>query len=210
MQKAKEFKWEELNIKTNLEVATTELHNDIYNIDLQGKVGKYKHLLEESDMRKVKGAVVRSRVKWQMIGDKCTSDYFKSVRQKNTRTIISELKDKYGRIFTKSEELGQICLDFYQDLYQHKGDSEEAIKKILEDLPRTFTVDMNTSLSEEITEAELSSAVQSMAKGKAPGHDGIPMEFFQKYWATIGGDFYRMVKKNLKLEFLTKGNQRVY
>ena len=195
MQKAKEFKWEELNIKANLEVATAELHNDIYNIDLQGKVSKYKHLLEESDMRKVRGAVVRSRVKRQRIGDKCTSDFFKSVRQKNTRTIISELKDKHGRIFTKSEELGQICLDFYQDLYQHKGVSEEAIREILEGLPRTFTEDMNTSLSKEITEAELSAAVQSMAKGKAPGHDGIPMEFFQKYWSTIGGDFYRMVKK---------------
>ena len=85
--------------------------------------------------------------------------FFQIHKTKNTRTIISELKDKHGRIFTKSEEIGQICLEFYQDLYQHKGVSEEAIREILEDLPRTFTEYMNTSLSKEITEAELSSAV---------------------------------------------------
>ena len=37
LQKTKEYKWKELNIKANLKVATTELHNDIYNIDLQNK-----------------------------------------------------------------------------------------------------------------------------------------------------------------------------
>ena len=65
LQKAKKYKWEELNIKANLEVATTELQNEIYNINLQGKISKQKNLLEEYDMRRVRGAIVRSRVKWQ-------------------------------------------------------------------------------------------------------------------------------------------------
>lgn len=63
LQKTKDYKWEELNIKANLEVVTTKLHNDIYNTDLQGKMSKYKNFLEESDMRKVRIAVIRSRVK---------------------------------------------------------------------------------------------------------------------------------------------------
>ena len=37
---------------------------------------------------------------------------------------------------------------------------------------------MNESLSKKITEDELGIAVSVMAKGKAPGYDSIPLEFF--------------------------------
>ena len=100
---------------------------------------------------------------------------------KNIRTIISELRDKFGRSFTKREQLEQICLDFYKNLYQHKNVSKNDIRKILVDLQMSFTVDTNASFSKKITDKELSSAVHLMAKGKTPGHNEIPMEFFQKY-----------------------------
>ena len=47
--------------------------------------------------------MVRSRVKWQKVGNKCTAEFFKSVRQKNSQAVISELKDNNGRLFTKRE-----------------------------------------------------------------------------------------------------------
>ena len=153
--------------------------------------------------------MVRSRVKWQKVGNKCTSEFFKSVRQKNSQAVISELKDNNGRLFTKREDLAKICLDFYSNLYKLKGVSEPAIQEILEDLPVTFTDAMNETLEQEITVEELASAIRSMAKGKAPGHDGIPIEFFQLLWTTIGPDFYRMLRKGFdegKLpEGVTKG-----
>ena len=37
---------------------------------------------------------------------------------------------------------------------------------------------MNEDLGKEITERELQLAVNLMIKEKAPGHDGIPVEFF--------------------------------
>jgi hypothetical protein len=40
---------------------------------------------------------------------------------------------------------------------------------------------MNVLLTKAITEKELLVVVLSMAKGKALGHDGIPIEFFQCY-----------------------------
>ena len=50
--------------------------------------------------------------------DKCSANFFKSVRQNNKQVIISELRDKLGRCFTMKKYLGKICLDFYKDLYQ--------------------------------------------------------------------------------------------
>ena len=207
--KAKEHKREELNARANLEVATGQLHDDIYNVELQGKVNQIKHSLEEIEARKARGATIRARVKWQKVGDKCSMEFFQSVRQKNVQTIISELRDNQGRCFTRKEDLHEICLDFYQNLYRHKENSREAMREVLDGLPTSFTYDMNAQLSRPITDKELSGAIMSMAKGKAPNHDGLPIEFFQCFWNTIGGDYRKMLQKGMEegafQEGVTKG-----
>lgn len=139
------------------------------------------------------------------MGDKCTGEFFKSVRQKNAHAVISELRDNQGRSFTRKEDLEAICLDFYKKLYEHKEVSEEAINEVLDGLLATFTCDMNMTLVKDISESELSAVVSSMAKGKAPGHNGIPIEFFQKMWRTIGNDFLRMLTKGFEEGRLQEG-----
>lgn len=123
---------------------------------------------------------MKVRIKWQHVGDKCSAEFFKSVRQKNAQAHITKLKDKQGRSFTRREDLEMIYYDFYRDLYKHKDISEVALNEVIEGLPTTFTNDMNESLAKDITKNELSIAAMSMAKGKAPGHDGILVELFQK------------------------------
>lgn len=118
------------------------------------------------------------------MGDKCTTEFFRSVGQKNSQAVITELRDYQGRSFTKKEDLGKTCLDFYQNLYKYKAISGEAMREFMDGLLATITCDMNASLSRAITYKELSLAILSMAKGKAPRHDGIPIEFFQHYWPT--------------------------
>ena len=180
--KVKEHRREELNTRANLETATAQLHEDIHNTEKQGEVNKYKSIIDGIEDKKARGATIRAKVKWQKVGDKCFGKFFKLVRQKNIHAVIAELKDNQGRSFTRREDLGEICLDFYRKLYKHTRISEEAMNEILEDLPATFTCDMNEALSRDITERELSTAILSMAKGKAPGHDEVPIEFFQKLW----------------------------
>ena len=107
-------------------------------------------------------------------------EFFKSVRQKNTHMVITELKDKHGRSFTKMEDLDSICQDFYQDLYRHKDIEEEALLEVIEGVPAIFTPAMNEVLVKEVSERELRGAANLMAKGKVSGHDGIPVEFYQK------------------------------
>lgn len=130
------------------------------------------------------------------------------VRPKNVQAVISKLRDNYGRSFTKKEDLEKICLDFYKDLYKYKEILERTLNKILEDLPAIFTYDMNGLLSRDVMEKELSSAIISMAEGKAPRHDEIPIKFFKKMWPTIGQDFYRMILKGIEEGSLHEGVTR--
>lgn len=57
---------------------------------------------------------------------------------------------------------------------------EEALEEVTERLPAIAINAMNEDLSREITERELTTAVNVMAKKEAPGYDEIPVEFFKK------------------------------
>ena len=195
----------ELDILAKLEIATASLHEDINNFEKQGEVNRLREVMGTIESRKAKGAAVKSRVKWQQVGDKCSKEFFRSVRPKNTQTVISEIKDRRGRIFTKREDLEGICHNFYQDLYAHKEITEEAMAKALEGFSTTFPPAIIEAISKEITEEELGHAVTSMAKRKAPGHDGIPTEYFQKLWSTIGKDLHLMILNGMREGKLHEG-----
>ena len=112
--KAREFRKVELDTKPNLELATATLHEDMYDVDKQGEVNRLKRDLDEIETRKARGEAIQSRVKWQQVGNRCTADFFKSVRQKNAQAIIPEVKDNQEKIFTTRKDMEQICVDFYQ------------------------------------------------------------------------------------------------
>ena len=171
----------ELDTRTKLEVAMARLHEDPYNLGKQGEVSHFQNIMKGIVTHKARGAAIRARVKWQKLGDKCTADFFKSVRQKYSQAVISSLKDKYGRTFTSREDFDRIFHDFYEDLYRHKEVSEGAFKEVFEGFPITFMDEMNAILTKVITKRELAAAVTAMAKDKAPSHDGMPMKFFNNY-----------------------------
>ena len=108
-----------------------------------------------------------------------------------------ELKYNYGCVFTRNEDLYRICYDFYKTLYVYKEISDEALEEVFTGFLVTFTDKMNVSITRRITEEELGAAVQNMAKGKAPGYDGIPVAFFQQLWPTIGKYFYHMISREI-------------
>lgn len=79
---------------------------------------------------------------------------------------MTKLKDHQGQIFTKKNDLDQICHKFCKELYQHKDISEEALTKVFEDIMVTFTDAMNSTFIEGIMQHELYEALDSMANGK--------------------------------------------
>ena len=187
-----------------LEVATANLHGDINNSEKQGEVNRLREVMGNIENRKPKGVAIRSRAKWLQMEDRCLKEFFRTVRPINTQATIRDFKDRRGQCFIKMGDLERITKYFYKELYAHKDISEGTLVRVMEEVPATFTNSMTEALSEKITEKELQGAVNSMAKEKTPGHDDIPVEFFQKKWYTLGKDLHLMVKKNIEEKKLHK------
>ena len=92
-KKTMESKKLELDILVKLEIATANLHDDINNFEKQGEVSRLKKIIGRVESGKANGTAIRARVKWQQVGDKCSKEFFRSVRLKNTQAVISELKE---------------------------------------------------------------------------------------------------------------------
>ena len=45
----------------------------------------------------------------------------------------------------------------------------------------------------ELTEGECKRALDAMATGKSPGLDGLPAEFYQRFWSLLGTDFVNVI-----------------
>jgi mannosylglycoprotein endo-beta-mannosidase len=59
------------------------------------------------------------------------------------------------------------------------------------DIPQ-LSIEENNILTADFTEKEVHDAIMQMEKNKAPGPDGFPAEFYQKFWEVIKGDLMRM------------------
>jgi hypothetical protein len=59
--------------------------------------------LEEIETRKPQGATIRSKAKWNKVGNKYSISSLSSLYQKNSNATILEIKDKHGRGFSKRE-----------------------------------------------------------------------------------------------------------
>lgn len=82
---------EELDVRAKLELATASLHEDMYNVIKQDKVTKIKSTLEEMKSRKARGTTIECRVMWNNVCNKCSTEFFKSVKQKNTYVVITKI-----------------------------------------------------------------------------------------------------------------------
>uniref|UniRef100_A0A7M4FD05 Reverse transcriptase domain-containing protein n=1 Tax=Crocodylus porosus TaxID=8502 RepID=A0A7M4FD05_CROPO len=56
---------------------------------------------------------------------------------------------------------------------------------------------LSLSLEQEFSLAELAAAVAGLTSGKAPGLDGLPVEFYKAFWPLLGPGLLRVFQESL-------------
>ena len=73
--------------------------------------------------------------------------YAKLEKRSAQRTVIGELRDKHGEVFSDNENLMHIVTDFYTDLYTPSPVEESVQEKLLGNVDRALTAHQQAMLS---------------------------------------------------------------
>ena len=119
-----------------------------------------------------------------MRGTKIHVFFHNQASHRYKRNRIKEMQSSRGEVCKDEEGIAQILINHYQELF-HSANREN-IEHVLSAILTLVTLELNNMLSAEFVKKEVDEALKQMDPLKAPGPDGLPPLFFQKFWLTTG------------------------
>ena len=154
-------------------------------------VGPYHSALAELaslELTSAKGAQVRARARWVEQGESSSAYFFRLERKQGADRWISAIRLEDGAIVSSPSELCASFAAFYSALFTAAPTDPVVRSSLLGNVSSTLSPDMAALCDGHLTSAECFTALQGMARRKAPGLDGLPMEFYIKFWPILGSD----------------------
>ena len=135
---------------------------------------------------KAVGAQIRSRAKWIEDGEKSTAYFLNLEKRHSAHNVIESLKYKEKKS-TDNQGILDICKDFYSELYSSKTPTNESVTDFVSsvNIERKLTNEERDICEGVITTKECDCAIKKMQKNKAPGLDGLTIEFYKYFWPYV-------------------------
>ena len=168
------------------------------------------HTLQQLNAGVAQAAALQAGVVWQHYGEQSTFWFYHLARERREQTVIAQLgtAGQPGHItldtYASTQQAGQALEGYFsasspQGLFAPPETSPQAQQELLMALDMHLTPqqrqqgegtagDGSISL-EELTQTlqeELTQTLQGLPRGKSPGFDGLPYEFYQHFWDQLG------------------------
>ena len=151
------------------------------------------HQLTELDLQAARGAQVRSRVCWVEEGEASSAYFLRLEKKRSADRWISALREPDGSIISAPADLCRSFQAFYSGLFSATPNDLPAQDSLLKNLASVLPSDQAELCEGMLSPEECLEALVGMAKGKAPGSDGLPMEFYLKFWGLLGTDLVNVL-----------------
>lgn len=99
---------------------------------------------------------------------------------------IDGLIDSNGKWEKEEKEKMVIATEYFKEIFS--SSNPDCIDEVLGCVNRCVTDDMNSILTKEFNSEEVHVAVKQIGSLKAPGPDGLPALFYQRFWSVVGPD----------------------
>ncbi|KAI4891758.1 hypothetical protein NFI96_005206 [Prochilodus magdalenae] len=159
---------------------------------LQAELEELHHDLGSFFSDRARGALVRARFQTLREMDAPSSFFFNLEKKCGEAKRMHALYMSNGRLSSDTGEVRDRAVEFYSDLYKAESCDDACVDTLMADLPKLTVGDVD-SLDLPLTLDELKTAVSQMAPGRAPGIDGLPVEFYKTFWEQIGHDLFLML-----------------
>lgn len=145
--------------------------------------------------QKTNGARIRARVKHYEEGEKSSKFFFTQEKIHSRNKLWNQIKDKNGQIKLGINNILEAQTEFYSNLLKSEGWSKEDANKLIQNIETTITEEQKEICEQTISNTELDNGIKALKTNKSPGIDGIPGEFYKKYWNLLKPNFIKVIKE---------------
>lgn len=145
------------------------------------------------DLETARGAQVRCCVRWTEEGEVSSSYFFRLIKRQSADRVVAALHCPDGTVVNSAPDLVECFSLFYSDLFSAEPVDLGAREELLSNVSACLSSSERDACEGLLSVEECFAALQGMARRKAPGSDGLPMEFYLKFWSLLGSDLVRVL-----------------
>ena len=144
--------------------------------------------LAKLDLESARGAQVRSRACWVEEGETSSAYFFRLEKKCGADRWISAVRLDDGTIVSSPTDVCTAFVDFYASLFSVTPTDPVIHYSLLSNITSSLSPGDVAYCEGHLTAAACLAALQGMARRKASGLDGLPMEFHLKFSPVLGPD----------------------
>jgi exonuclease III len=140
-------------------------------------IQEVKEKLKRAEDKMEEQLNIKSGERWIEMGERSSKYFYRRYKERLQMARIPPLADSEGHIAVTPKEKVETCRKHLQNLWN--GSKTKNPRFFPWHCPK-LTTDQAKMLASEITEKEVLDSIQSSPRGKAPGPDGFPSEFYRQ------------------------------
>ena len=151
----------------------------------------YMSVLEQLfkwDIDTARGAQVRSRVRWVEDGEVSSAFFFRLEKRRAADRWVAALREPDGSIVSSRSDLCASFASLYSSLSSASPPDSSAQDSLLANISSSLSCNQVDQCEGPLTLGECYNVLLGMTRRRAPGTDGLPMEFCVRFWKVLGQD----------------------
>ncbi|KAL7825670.1 hypothetical protein SRHO_G00334080 [Serrasalmus rhombeus] len=144
------------------------------------------------------GALVRSRFRNVTELDAPSKFFFGLERKNGQKRFMHAVRSESGDLVSEPSEICQQTVSFFSKLFESEWASCRDVEERFFPLQARITQQSATLLDAELSLEELHEALHGMENGRAPGIDGLPVEFYKAFWSVLGQEVLEVLRVSVQ------------
>ena len=150
------------------------------------KIEQVRKEIRDIEEEKIKGSIIRSKIRWVEEGEKSSKFFFNLEKQNYIKKQVRKLTLNNGITVTDQQTIGKEMESFYSKLYKSELNYNKLDNTFFtsEKIPTISNIERDI-IDAPITIEECKITLNTFKKNKSPGNDGLTYEFYDKFWNII-------------------------
>ena len=150
----------------------------------------------------LEGVKIRNRMQEQTDGEKISAYLIGKQAKIKAKEAITSIKVEEniienlnsGIIIKKKDTIEWYISKYYEKLYKRDKYDEDLQKWFIQFIDKKISNEDKQKLESNISNKEILNAINLMNTNKSPSFDGIPIEFYSKYWEIISIEISTIIR----------------